>query len=455
MSLRKKLLIGASALVAAIVLVVVIATFTVGRGYHNEPLKAWNPNTGYRHSLFEYVQGPDDMVLALAFSGGGTRAAAFAYGVLEELRDTEVMIDGQTTRLIDEVDFVTGVSGGSFTATYFALHGERIFEDFEQRFLKRDIEKELILSLVSSPRNWFRLLSPHYNRSDLAADFYDREIFDGATFGDIQDRGGAKVVINATDLSTGNPFHFVQDQFDFICSNLTGFPVGRAVAASASLPPYFPPLVLDNHSGSCGFRTPAWLQQSLEEGRTSFDRRSVGARILASYLNPSVRPYIHLIDGGYSDNFGIRNPLAAAKATADFRGQSRLPRRIVAIVVNAQRESEESWGKTDRKSSVSSVFPIIANVQIDRYSVETLELLRSKFELWKKRAHEAGSLLDFHIIEIGFMAARDAAERDYLNHVPTALTLPADDVDHLREAARRILRQSAEFQKLRLALSQQ
>jgi NTE family protein len=104
-------------------------------------------------------------------------------------------------------------------------------------------------------------------------------------------------------------------------------------------------------------------------------------------------------------------------------------------------------------SSVSSVFPIIANVQIDRYSVETLELLRSNFQLWQERAKEAGALLDFHIIEVGFAAARDDAERDYLNHVPTALTLPAEDVDHLREAARRILRQSPEFQKLLLELS--
>jgi NTE family protein len=198
---------------------------------------------------------------------------------------------------------------------------------------------------------------------------------------------------------------------------------------------------------------PAWLRQSLDEGRTSFDRRSVGARILASYLNPSIRPYIHLIDGGYSDYFGIRNPLTVARATADFRGQSRLPRRIIAIVVNAKRESEESWGEIDKMSSVSSVFPIIANVQIDRYSVETLELLRSNFQLWQERAKEAGALLDFHIIEVGFAAARDDAERDYLNHVPTALTLPAEDVDHLREAARRILRQSPEFQKLLLELS--
>jgi len=211
--------------------------------------------------------------------------------------------------------------------------------------------------------------------------------------------------------------------------------------------------VLDNYSGSCGFRMPAWLQQSLDEGRTLFDRRSVGARILASYLNPSVRPHIHLIDGGYSDYFGIRNPLTPARATADFREQGRLPRHIIAIVVNAQRESEESWGEVDKSSSVSSVFPIIANVQIDRYGVETLELFRSNFRLWQERAKAAGALMDFHIIEVGFVAARDDAERDYLNHVPTTLTLPAGDVDRLREAARTILRRSPEFQKLRVALS--
>ena len=62
----------------------------------------------------------------LSFSGGGTRAAAFSYGVLEELRRTEITVDGQRRRLIDEVDIITGVSGGSFTALAYALHGERL-----------------------------------------------------------------------------------------------------------------------------------------------------------------------------------------------------------------------------------------------------------------------------------------------------------------------------------------
>ena len=98
----------------------------------------------------------DELLLVLAFSGGGTRAAAFAYGVLEELAATPVMLGGQSRRLLDEVDLISAVSGGSFTAAYYGLYGDRIFRDFETDFLKRPVERELVLQLLR-PRNWVRL----------------------------------------------------------------------------------------------------------------------------------------------------------------------------------------------------------------------------------------------------------------------------------------------------------
>ncbi len=447
-----------------LVAVVTVATFLVEPAYRNEPLKAWDPETGYRHTFAQdqYVEGSDDMLFAIAFSGGGTRAAAFGYGVLEELRDTEIVIDGQPRRLLDEVDFVTGVSGGSFTAAYFSLFGDRIFEDFEERFLKRNVQRELILKMAN-PTNWIRLLSARFNRTDLAAGLYDEEIFDGATFGDIEKGGGPKVVINATDLATGNPFHFVQDQFDLICSDLTNFPVASAVAASAAVPVPFPPLVLRNYGGTCGYEMPKWLQQSLESRRTSSVRKWVNARILASYLDSSVRRYIHLVDGGISDNLAVRNPLSDARATdaerdhEDFGIDKPLLegniRRIVLIIVNAQTEAEVSWGLVDGAPSVPGVLAAITNTQIDRYSVETLELLLSKVRLWERRAAEVGSHLDLYLVEVSFLTVPDAEEREYLNRIPTTLHLEPEDVDRLRESARRLLRQSAEFQKLRLELS--
>jgi NTE family protein len=78
--------------------------------------------------------------LLVSFSGGGTRASALAYGVLQELRDTQVGVGGERERLLDEIDVITSVSGGSFTSAYYGLYGDRIFEDFEERFLRRNVQ---------------------------------------------------------------------------------------------------------------------------------------------------------------------------------------------------------------------------------------------------------------------------------------------------------------------------
>ena len=97
----------------------------------NEPITQFDPASGYRPYLLmpKRVNNDPHTLFVLAFSGGGTRAAALSYGVLEELRRTEIVVDGQRRRLIDEVDIITGVSGGSFTALAYALHGERLFSE--------------------------------------------------------------------------------------------------------------------------------------------------------------------------------------------------------------------------------------------------------------------------------------------------------------------------------------
>src|SRR5439155_23633235 len=83
----------------------------------NPPITQVDVNTGYTfQSRQKHFKSQDNLVI-LAFSGGGTRAAAFSYGVLEFLRRTEVVgPQGNTVRLLDAVDVINGVSGGSFTA---------------------------------------------------------------------------------------------------------------------------------------------------------------------------------------------------------------------------------------------------------------------------------------------------------------------------------------------------
>jgi len=105
----------------------------------NPPITQTDLRTGYRLETrqAQSTNSKENLVI-LAFSGGGTRAAAFSYGVLEFLRRTEIMaLDGRKFRLLDSIDVITGVSGGSFTALAYGLYGEKLFDDYEQRFLKQ------------------------------------------------------------------------------------------------------------------------------------------------------------------------------------------------------------------------------------------------------------------------------------------------------------------------------
>ena len=117
-------------------------------------------SAGSRHQFvaLESRGNQQDLVI-LAFSGGGTRAAAFSYGVLEALRaHRNCYQHGPQVRLLDEVDMITGVSGGSFTALAYGLYGEKLFDDYEARFLKRNVQGELTARLLD-PLNWGALSS--------------------------------------------------------------------------------------------------------------------------------------------------------------------------------------------------------------------------------------------------------------------------------------------------------
>src|SRR5512139_3928945 len=187
----------------------------------NEPITQVDPKAGYRpYLLIPKRQNNDPATLfILSFSGGGTRAAAFSYGVLEELRRTEIVIDGKRRRLLDEVDLITGVSGGSFTALAYALYGERLFSEYEQRFLKRDVQGDLIERALN-PFYWGKYIGGSAGRSELAAEYYDEILFDGATYADLLARQGPVAIANGTDISTGSRFSFYQNDFDLLCSDL-------------------------------------------------------------------------------------------------------------------------------------------------------------------------------------------------------------------------------------------
>ena len=150
----------------------------------NPPIEQVDLSKGYRFDTrWAHRSNYDaENLVVLAFSGGGTRAAAFSYGVLETLRDMEVIgPKGRKFRMLDEVDLVTGVSGGSFTALAYGLYGDKLFDLYETSFLKRDVQGTLITRALN-PGNWGALSSETWGRSELAATFYDEILFHGATY---------------------------------------------------------------------------------------------------------------------------------------------------------------------------------------------------------------------------------------------------------------------------------
>jgi NTE family protein len=408
---------------------------------------------GYVLSQKSRAGQSDDILVVLAISGGGMRAAALGYGVLEELRRTEVTIDGRKRRLLDEVDVISAVSGGSLPATYYALRGETTFDEFESRVLSRNLERELALRVIA-PTNWFRLPSGEFGKSDLFAELYDETVFDHATFGDLQKADGPFVIINGTDVTTGARFSFTQDQFDVICADLSKLSLGRAVATSTALPPLLTPITLQNRSGTCGWTPPAWQARALAaRGQAeSPGRTQLRARALQSYANPD-RPYIHVFDGGISENLGLTELNRALELLRLDPDEPVLPSlrhatRIVVIAVNALRFPEVDWDRSAAPPSTSDLEGQMWSIPIDRISIDAVEQTRERLDAWEADAPPGGPPRQAYFAQVTFDSLDDQATRLFFRRVKTSLALPKDQVDELREVGGRLLREAPAFRQL-------
>jgi len=451
--------------VAAYLLVLLGAALATGCSHFghypvNAPLEKYTPGYGYIAQNLGQAGNSEDLMLILSFSGGGTRAAAFSYGVLEGLRATEVPIGGKKRRLLDEVDVISGVSGGSFTAAYYGLYGDRIFEDYESRFLKKNVQGDILTAMFLNPVNWFRLSSPIFDRSDLAAEYYDENVFDRKTFGDILERKGPLILINATDMSMGSRFVFHQRYFDAICSDLSKFPVARACAASSAVPGVLTSITLKNYAGSCGFVLPTMRGTESRNYRVREMREH-----MELVLDVKKKPYFHLIDGGVADNLGLRSLEETVDAMGNFwtamkvTGREKV-RKIVLIVVNAESKTESQWDKAEVVPPLSAILGNYSTIAIVRYNRETMAVLQESFGRWIDQIREGrcppgqistepGSCgdIEFYLVDIRFRNLENEAEADYLAGLPTTFRLSPEEVDRLKAAGRKILTESDDYRK--------
>ena len=371
----------------------------------------------------------------------------------------------------DFVACLTGVSGGSFTALAYGLYGEKLFDEYETRFLKRNVQGELTTRILN-PLNWGALSSIGWGRSELAAQLYDEILFNGATFADLYRAGGPMIAVSATELATGSRIVFISQNFDVMCADLHSIRLSRAAAASSAVPVVLSPITINNYGGSCGYQQPPWVRAFADLANPPRPAARALNRLqeLQELDNGVQDPYFHLVDGGISDNLGLRSVLDVLE-TYEALHEAGQPtpldntRRIIIFVVNSLSTPSTKWNLSENPPGTIDILVKSAGVPIDRYSSEMVEQLKDIDSRWNalRQIRESATFAkdknpalmgvmnapnaDIFVIDVSFKALQDKAERDYLNQTPTSFVLPDQAVDRLRTAARTLILKSPDLQQ--------
>lgn len=428
------------------------------RPWINQPLQQI-PRVDVR----DVAQRDASALFAVTLSGGGARAAAFAHGVLLELRDTPCCWTDRTGNMLDAIDLVSGVSGGSIAAAHLAAYGSAGLERFEREFLRQDFQDGL-LGQLARPRNLYDLTSPWFGRGHLLQRRLD-QLYEGKTYADVERRPRhPQLVVTATDLSLGTGFDFTAEQFALICSDLSSVPLSFAVAASSSVPLVLSPMTLRNYRGACPVPDVERRPEAAGSGADDGYRTRLFLSQERSYLDARARPYVHLVDGGLADNLGVRRlldrALAGGSMGAAFNEVRIAPgsvRRLVVVIVNAERDPGERIDQSDRVPGTAAVVDAMLFGAGNRATTETQEYLIDLARRWQADLHAGRTRFtgfareaEIFLVQVNL---RDAPEeRSVLLQVPTALSISSAEVDGLIAAGRRVLRASPEFQALKKSL---
>lgn len=441
--------------VAALGIALVLAGCSSVKPWINEPLPSEDQSIPVRKS-----ERDPSILVAVTLSGGGARAAAFGFGVLTEMQETRFVWNGSPTTLLDATDVVSGVSGGSIVAAYFAAHGIEGLPRFEHEFLRQNFQNSLITQALR-PGNLIDLTSPWLGRTHLLARRLD-ELYGGLTFGDVERRPRhPQLFITATDMSLGTGFEFTWEQFSLICSDLRKVPLSFAVASSSAVPLLLSPMTLKNYADQCPERR-STSAASARAATGDYRARLYRAHEL-SYTDARRKPYIHLVDGGLADNLGVQRLLDRALAGGGLRqtfSEVGIPpgtiRKLVLITVNAERDPSVDISQSDKVPNMAQVVDALLFGTGARATRETQEFLRDITRQWQQSlaTGSPGSTdvfapdAEVHVIPVNLRDAPDDIARRRLLQVPTAFSITSEEVTDLIEAGGSVLRHSPEFRAL-------
>ena len=404
----------------------------------------------------------DDTVVALSFSGGGMRAAAFSYGVLTAL--DQMPTPGRSTSLLDRVDFVTGVSGGSVLAAYYGLKKRKALADFKQRFLLRNAEEGLQTNLNLT--NIARGLQGGINDTTQFPKWLDDNLFDHATYKSLLFQRRPFVWINASDVYNRTPFVFGNVIFGALCSDLASYPIALAVAASAAVPVVFAPIVIQGFPGGCSVPLPAWVER-VRSRQDAPPMLKLFANALERYHSGEVR-YVKLLDGGLVDNYGLAG-LTIARLASDTPYGPLEPeegvklRRLIFLVVDAGRAPSGTWSQTVEGPSGVTLVTAASDTATESGAVGSYSAFRDTIDDWQNalidwrcklsaaERRRFGAPPGWNCRDVKFFVGRvafdqfDPQRAAALNAVETRFVLPPQQVDLLIDAGGDALRGNATF----------
>ncbi len=309
----------------------------------------WNEHTSERTVIVETaaswnmtdLETQDGRFIGLAISGGGSRAANFGAAVMLEL---------QQRGLLDQVDVISGVSGGTLPAVYYGLRDKA--GPFESEAVRKtlgyDFQRNWLWRWLL-PHNIFRFWFTDFTRSDIMVQVFNAHLTHKATFADL--RPHPKILLNSTVHNDHMRFTFTDDRFASLHSNLAMYHVANAVNASSAFPGAFEDVTLENYSP----QDPVALKA----------------------LGVEPVKYLHLYDGGPIDNLGVQAIVEYLnRNVTGSRGAHAFPNSCLIFVVDATPASEHPE-LNDSQSSRQVVDYFIDTNVLDAMDAMLIESRRS------------------------------------------------------------------------------
>lgn len=398
--------------------------------YTNKPIAAPVPHghVDRCHASFDIQdqRGTKDVLVALALSGGGSRAAYFSASVMLKLqRVFEEEID-----ILEEVDVISAVSGGSLPAAYYCISRDpdgnpatsnRIWDEATVKdLMKRDYLGRWIGNWFW-PANILRYWLTAYDRSDIMAQTFEDNLFDVKPYGwklNFRDLNPERpyLIINATDGNEnvnsekhfGNIFTFTREDFEEkLKSDISNYSVARAVMASAAFPGAFNYMTLKD------YRDP-----------TAKDKR-----------------YLHVFDGGNADNLGLES-IKRIITAEEAKGRNKRFKHYIVILVDSFKDMAGiDRNVCDPRSLISYAVDMNFMDSFDSLLQKNRDKLLAEFHsktfVTTDGKITVDNLMFWHVnfdnvgSDVPDAKEENKSLRDMLNRIPTSFTISPDDTARL------------------------